>query len=360
MRTPRQSGSTPSVQGLSDIILSPTEVLETTTIMLIFEVLLILYIFYSSNYSYFVYKGLQVQSLVCAPLRQATSRLLITAPHQTSFYQEEFAFSSALASAAFAKRHGYTTIDFFMSFFFSFFSQAKHLRYLMVPLAFTFFNIIFFGLCSMVPSTTIMLTSVFPILAVAFSWLVYSFFLCISKYRLNAFYMFIPQGAPIYLLKFLIAIEFVSFFARFISLPARLIANAIAGHLLIKVLSCFCCVLLATSNLLCFVLASVPTLLCLVLSYLDVVVVFIQTFVFMFLLVFYLNQSFFSGVFSSDFYSKFCSSEVLYYSNVKDILFENRQLAPAFGMFGFFEHFTYVAQPDENWIDATTRYCSFT
>jgi len=61
----------------------------------------------------------------------------------------------------------------------------------------------------------------------------------IAKYKLNYVSMFMPAGAPLGLGPFLVLIEFISHFAKALSLGLRLAANITAGHLLFTILSVF-------------------------------------------------------------------------------------------------------------------------
>jgi F0F1-type ATP synthase membrane subunit a len=51
--------------------------------------------------------------------------------------------------------------------------------------------------------------------------------------------LFYPAEAPIFLLKFLISVEALSYFVRSLSLPGRLLANMISGHSLLKIFTGF-------------------------------------------------------------------------------------------------------------------------
>lgn len=64
-----------------------------------------------------------------------------------------------------------------------------------------------------------------------------SFFLHLTLRTKSCVSHFIPEGTPIYLIWFLFLIEIVSVLVRPITLTVRLLANIIAGHLLIVLLS---------------------------------------------------------------------------------------------------------------------------
>lgn len=64
------------------------------------------------------------------------------------------------------------------------------------------------------------------------------FFIFSFKINFKGFiYHFVPEGSPIYLIWFLFLIELVSNFIRPLTLIIRLVANILAGHLLIILLS---------------------------------------------------------------------------------------------------------------------------
>jgi len=61
----------------------------------------------------------------------------------------------------------------------------------------------------------------------------------IINYKLDYVSMFMPAGAPLAIGPFLVIIEFISHFAKALSLGLRLAANITAGHLLFTILSVF-------------------------------------------------------------------------------------------------------------------------
>jgi ATP synthase subunit 6 len=50
------------------------------------------------------------------------------------------------------------------------------------------------------------------------------------------FGLFLPEGVPLLLVPLLIIIEYLSYFARALSLAIRLFANMVSGHVLLKIL----------------------------------------------------------------------------------------------------------------------------
>jgi len=62
--------------------------------------------------------------------------------------------------------------------------------------------------------------------------------------------IFLPQGLPLVIVPALVAIEILSFFIVLISLPVRLFANMMSGHILLKVLAGFAWSIMASGGLL--------------------------------------------------------------------------------------------------------------
>ena len=101
---------------------------------------------------------------------------------------------------------------------------------------------------------------------------------------------FLPMGAPLFLAPFIIIIELISNFSRLVSLPVRLFANITSGHALLKILA-----EAATGLFLCllgFVKGSIVVPICviIVISVLEVIIAFLQAYVFVTLLLIYVSE----------------------------------------------------------------------
>ena len=99
--------------------------------------------------------------------------------------------------------------------------------------------------------------------------------------------LFVPAGAPVFLLPLLVVIEIISYFVRPISLSLRLFANMMAGHTMLKVFGGFVLVVGAAGAL--------PILITVALTGLEVVVAILQAYVFTILSCLYLNDAFHPG-----------------------------------------------------------------
>lgn len=104
------------------------------------------------------------------------------------------------------------------------------------------------------------------------------------------FALFIPSGTPVVLKGPLVFIELVSYFARLFSLAIRLFANMMAGHALLKILSGFAWTFLTSFT--CYGLAALVVLMVVwAVTVLELLIAFLQAYVFVVLSSIYLNEA---------------------------------------------------------------------
>jgi F-type H+-transporting ATPase subunit a len=120
--------------------------------------------------------------------------------------------------------------------------------------------------------------------------LVYGFW----KNGLKFFRLFVPSGIPIFILPLVVFIEVFSFFLRPISHSVRLFANMLAGHIALKVFAGFI-TLLAGLGILGTVGAVLPLGMVIALTALELLVAFLQAYVFTILTCIYLNDAIHPG-----------------------------------------------------------------
>ena len=120
--------------------------------------------------------------------------------------------------------------------------------------------------------------------------LVYGFY----KNGLKFFKLFVPSGIPIYILPLVVFIEVFSFFLRPISHSVRLFANMLAGHIAVAVFASFI-PLLAGLGFLGYFGAVLPLGMVIALSALELLVAFLQAYVFTILTVIYINDAIHPG-----------------------------------------------------------------
>ncbi|MEN5083613.1 F0F1 ATP synthase subunit A [Bosea sp. TWI1241] len=134
------------------------------------------------------------------------------------------------------------------------------------------------------------------VVTAAFAFLVIGVVLVygIAKHGSHFFGLFVPKGAPGWLLPFMVLIEAVSFVSRPISLSLRLFGNMLAGHVALKVFGGF--VVMLTGSLgIGMVLAPLPMLLAIALTAFEFLVAFLQAYVFAILTCVYLNDALHPG-----------------------------------------------------------------
>jgi len=114
------------------------------------------------------------------------------------------------------------------------------------------------------------------------------------KHGLKFFGLFVPSGIPIYILPLIVFIEVLSFLSRPISHSVRLFANMLAGHITLKVFASFV-TLLGGLGIAGIVGATLPLLLVVALTALELLVAFLQAYVFAILTCIYLNDAIHPG-----------------------------------------------------------------
>ncbi len=102
--------------------------------------------------------------------------------------------------------------------------------------------------------------------------------------------LFVPHGVPGYLLPLVVAIEVMSFLSRPISLSVRLFANMLAGHITLKVFASFI-LMLSAWGVAGWIGAVIPFAMTVALTALEILVAFLQAYVFAILTCMYLNDA---------------------------------------------------------------------
>ena len=116
----------------------------------------------------------------------------------------------------------------------------------------------------------------------------------LKEHGLHFFKLFVPSGVPIYILPLVVAIEIISFLSRPLSHSVRLFANMLAGHITLNVFGGFCVMLLSAGAAL-KVVAILPFAMTVGLFALELLVAFLQAYVFTMLTCMYLNDALHPG-----------------------------------------------------------------
>ena len=116
--------------------------------------------------------------------------------------------------------------------------------------------------------------------------IIYGFY----KNGLGFLKLFVPSGVPPWLLPLIVLIEFVSFLSRPLSLAIRLFANMLAGHIILKVFAGFIISLLGAGGVVSLI-SIFPFLGTIAITLLELLVAFLQAYVFAILTCIYLNDA---------------------------------------------------------------------
>lgn len=127
-------------------------------------------------------------------------------------------------------------------------------------------------------------------LLVFFTVVIYGFW----KNGLRFLKLFVPSGIPVYILPLVTFIEVMSFLSRPVSHSVRLFANMLAGHITLKVFGGFVA-MLGALGVLGWLGALLPLALTVALTALELLVAFLQAYVFAILTCIYLNDAIHPG-----------------------------------------------------------------
>ncbi len=157
------------------------------------------------------------------------------------------------------------------------------------PIIFTIFIfVLLLNILGMVPLPALGAFTVTSHIIVTFALAAFVFIgvtlIGIAKHGLGFFKLFVPSGVPVWLLPLITVIEIISYFTRPISLSVRLFANMMAGHTMLAVFGSFVVAL-------GFIAGWLPLLFMVFIMGLEILVAFLQAYVFAVLSSIYLNDA---------------------------------------------------------------------
>ena len=153
------------------------------------------------------------------------------------------------------------------------------------PIVFTLFMFVLLGnLLGMVPYSFTFTSHIVVTFAMAIVIFIFVTILGFVKHGMHFFSFFAPPGTPVVMLPLLVPIEIISYLSRPISLSVRLFANMLAGHTLIKVIAGFI-------PALGIIFGVLPLALVVALTGLEILIAFLQAYVFAILTCLYINDA---------------------------------------------------------------------
>jgi len=157
------------------------------------------------------------------------------------------------------------------------------------PYIFTLFMFILFGnLLGLIPGSFTYTSHIIVTAALAVTVIIAVTGIGVAKHGLHFFSFFVPSGVPALMMPLMIPIEIISYLSRPVSLSIRLFANMMAGHTMIKVFAGFVvplgAVTLGLGGL-------APIAMNVALTGFELLVAFLQAYVFTVLTCLYLNDA---------------------------------------------------------------------
>jgi len=163
------------------------------------------------------------------------------------------------------------------------------------PLVFSLFMfILVLNLIAIIPHTFAVMAQIIITASLAllvfFTVIIYGFW----KHGFRFLKLFVPSGVPIYILPLVTFIEVLSFLSRPLSHSVRLFANILAGHITLYVFGAFV-TMLGAVGILGWLGALIPLAMTVALMALELLIAFLQAYVFAILTCIYLNDAIHAG-----------------------------------------------------------------
>ncbi len=147
-----------------------------------------------------------------------------------------------------------------------------------------FIFILFCNMLGLVPYSFTVTSHIIVTFAMALFVMVGVTIIGFAKHGLHFFSFFVPKGVPFVLLLLLVPIEIISYLIRPFSLSIRLFANMLAGHTMLKVFGGFVVMMGVLGGW-------APLAFVVVLTGLELLIAFLQAYVFAILACLYLNDA---------------------------------------------------------------------
>ncbi|MGB1077340.1 MAG: F0F1 ATP synthase subunit A [Bdellovibrionales bacterium] len=159
------------------------------------------------------------------------------------------------------------------------------------PLIFTLFVVVMLGnSLGLLPYSFTYTSHLVVTLALALLIFIMVLVIGIARHGLHFFSLFLPPGVPAWLIPLIVPIEILSFAIRPVTLSVRLFANMIAGHIMLKVFAGFS-VGMAAAGSYWLIGAAFPMFFNTVLIGFELLIAFLQAYVFTVLSCIYLKDT---------------------------------------------------------------------
>jgi len=153
-----------------------------------------------------------------------------------------------------------------------------------------FFFILVSNILGMIPFSFTITSHIFQTFSLGLAILISLTVLAILRNGISWFKLFLPK-VPIFILPLFIFIETVSYISRAFSLSIRLFANLMSGHTLLHILTGFI-IKIGSNSFFFLLIAIIPFILITAIVLLELLIAFLQAYVFVTLFTVYLNDSY--------------------------------------------------------------------
>ena len=160
------------------------------------------------------------------------------------------------------------------------------------PLVFTLFMFVLFcNLFGMIPYSFTVTSHIIVTFAMAMFVFLTVILVGLMRHGLRFFKLFVPSGVPSWILPLIVPIELISFLSRPVSLSVRLFANMLAGHILLVTFALLTESLITahTQVFLLKPMAILPFFMLVFLTAFEVLVAFLQAYIFTILTAVYIG-----------------------------------------------------------------------
>jgi len=155
----------------------------------------------------------------------------------------------------------------------------------------TFLFILIANLIGLLPYS-FSLTSHFSVtFFISFSFWFFTVIIGVKKNGWYFFKVFLPVKVPLLIAPLLIYVEIISYLIRPFSLAIRLSANMLVGHILLKIVSSVAWAIINSGSFFLMFFLWVPVLILFLVMLLELIIAFLQAYVFLVLMTIYLNEA---------------------------------------------------------------------
>ncbi len=161
-----------------------------------------------------------------------------------------------------------------------------------IPFIFTLFVFIWVGtLIGLTPIKATFTSHLAVTLTLSLAAFAYVNVIAFRKHGLGFFRVFLPIGVPMFVAPIFVLVETISYLFRPITLGFRIFANIVAGHILIKLFADFCTMFVEAFGSVGVLLSIAPVLMMMILYVFEIMIVSIQSYIFMLITAMYLRDA---------------------------------------------------------------------